>query len=106
MSSLNIALLSDMLKTRRGNQTLRETASEIGQISAATLSRIEQGKVPDVDTFMKLCDWLNVSADAFMIKESKQQALKVNAHLRAEKELPPMTVNSLIKLINLAEGSH
>ncbi|MEQ8560393.1 MAG: helix-turn-helix transcriptional regulator [Cyclobacteriaceae bacterium] len=102
MSALNISLLSDMVKTRRGAKGLRDTAKEIGEISASTLSRIEQGKVPDVDTFMKLCDWLQVSADTFF-NNTSQKAVQVNAHLRAEKELPPNTVNALIKLINLAE---
>ncbi len=102
MSTLNISLLSDMVKTRRGAKGLRDTAKEIGEISASTLSRIEQGKVPDVDTFMKLCDWLQVSADTFF-NNTSQKAVQVNAHLRAEKELPPNTVNALIKLINLAE---
>lgn len=38
--------------------SLRELASEIG-ISAATLSRIENGKfVPDLVTFKKILDWL------------------------------------------------
>jgi len=36
----------------------RQAAMQIG-ISASTLSRIEKGKLPDADTFLKICDWIN-----------------------------------------------
>lgn len=32
-------------------------AKEIG-ISKATISRLEKGKMPDMDTFIKVCVWL------------------------------------------------
>lgn len=53
-STLNTELLAGMLKNKRGNKGLRAVADEIGGVSFATLSRIEQGKVPDVDTFINL----------------------------------------------------
>ena len=56
-----------MLKDKRGNKGLRAIAQEIGGVSFATLSRIEQGKIPDVDTFVKICKWLGVSTDTFII---------------------------------------
>ncbi len=103
-TQLNTMLLSSMIKSKRGAQGLRETAKEIGNVSASTLSRVEQGKVPDVDTFFKLCKWLNVSSDSFTSGDMKdnQEKTVIKAHLRAEKELEPSTVNSLITMINLA----
>lgn len=96
--------LSNMIKTKRGDKGLRDVSKEIG-VSAPTLSRIEQGKVPDVETFIRLCEWLEVSADNF----TKSYGIKANtgkmalvAHLRAEKELEPETVNMLLKMIDLA----
>jgi transcriptional regulator with XRE-family HTH domain len=56
--------LSNMIKAKRGDKGLRDVSKKIG-ISAPTLSRIEQGKVPDVETFIRLCEWLGVSADNF-----------------------------------------
>lgn len=41
------------------NISLRDLASSTG-ISAATLSRIENAKMPDVETFAKLCVYLQV----------------------------------------------
>ena len=42
---------------RLKNESLRETGLQIG-VSAATLSRIERGDKPDIDTFMRICKWL------------------------------------------------
>jgi len=99
--------LSSMIKSKRGNKGMRDVSKEIG-VSAPTLSRIEQGKVPDVDTFIKLCEWLEVAADSFTksgsksIKSIKPGKSALVAHLRAEKELEPDTVNMLLKMIDFA----
>ncbi len=43
---------------------VREFSGEIG-ISAYTLSRLENGNKPDVETFLKVCKWINVSPMIF-----------------------------------------
>jgi len=107
MSKIDTGKLSSMIKSKRGNKGMRDVSKEIG-VSAPTLSRIEQGKVPDVDTFIKLCEWLGVTADTFTksgsksIKSIKPGKAALVAHLRAEKELEPDTVNLLLKMIDFA----
>lgn len=105
-STLNTELLATMLKNKRDKKGLRAVAQEIGDVSFATLSRIEQGKVPDVDTFIKICKWLDVSTDTFIItsKNFNKASSKdiVIAHLRAEKALSPETINALVKVIDMA----
>ena len=104
-AQLNTDLLSSMIKTKRGEKGLRAVAEEIEGVSASTLSRIEQGKVPDVDTFMKLCNWLNVPADTFSMTKAdtgKMGKQGIIAHLKAEKELDPEQVDIIVKMINLA----
>src|SRR5947208_2817870 len=49
----------------------REVARHLG-ISPSTLTRIAQGKRPDVDTFATLLRWLGMSADAFMRPVTKK----------------------------------
>ncbi len=49
----------------RGGMTLREAQAQSG-ISPATLSRLELGKTPDLETFEKLCRWTGLSADYFL----------------------------------------
>jgi transcriptional regulator with XRE-family HTH domain len=96
-----------MVKTKRGKQGLRETAAEIGDISAATLSRIEQGKLPDVETFILLCKWLNVPTDTFItgdktrISKASEKDLLVY-QLRASRELDQDTIDTMVKMIDLA----
>lgn len=105
-TTLNSNLLAGMIKEKRGRKGLREISIEIGGVSPATLSRVEQGKIPDVDTFIKLCKWLEAPTDAFIIDhtsvELKSNKDHIVAHLRAEKELEPSTVQMLLKMIDIA----
>jgi transcriptional regulator with XRE-family HTH domain len=100
----NAELLARMVREKRGTTGLRDAANEIGDISAPTLSRIEKGKIPDVDTFIQVCGWLGVSSDTFINSSASemQGKQKLVAHLRAEKELDPDTVEMLLKVIDLA----
>ena len=105
-SELNTSLLAGMLKAKRGNTGLRDTAKEIGDISPATLSRIEQGKLPDVETFIKICKWLEVTTETFIVSNNEAKSVsskdKILAHLRADRELDPETMNVLSKVIDMA----
>lgn len=106
-TTLNTELLASMLKEKRDGKGLRAVAEEIGNVSFATLSRIEQGKIPDIDTFVRLCKWLNVPTDTFIIDDDQNKSDattrdKVVAHLRADKTLSKDTVNMLTKMIDLA----
>ncbi|MDE3741173.1 helix-turn-helix domain-containing protein [Maribacter polysaccharolyticus] len=105
-SELNTSLLAGMLKTKRGSTGLRDTAAQIGDISSATLSRIEQGKLPDVETFIKICKWLEVTTETFIISNKEQKVTsskdKILAHLRADRELDPDTMRMLTQVIDLA----
>lgn len=108
MRSLNSSLLAEMIKSKRGNRGLRDTAKEIGT-SSPTLSRIENGNLPDIDTYLKICKWLDVPSDYFASnnvqkgpKTSPGHKKHVIAHLRADKNLAPSTAEALIEMINLA----
>lgn len=108
-TTLNTTLLAGMIKTKRGKRGLREISGEIGDISPATLSRIEQGKIPDVDTFIRICRWLDAATDTFIINSPENSARSnqeyIVAHLRAERELDPATVQMLVKMIEMAYAS-
>lgn len=108
-STLNTGLLASMLKSTRDKKGLRTVANEIGDVSFATLSRIEQGKIPDVDTFIKICNWLNVPTDTFIINDLTKQPSslkeKAIAHLRADRTLSPETFDAIVKMIDIAYNS-
>jgi transcriptional regulator with XRE-family HTH domain len=105
-STLNTELLAGMLKNKRADKGLRAIAEEIGDVSAATLSRIEQGRIPDVDTFIRICGWLNVSTDTFIVANNDPAPIsnkdQILAHLRADKELKSETVQMLVRMIDMA----
>lgn len=104
MHSIDIDALSAMIKSKRANRGLREVSKEIGGVSVSTLSRVENGNLPDIDTYLKICKWLEVSID-FFAKQSKEKTSNkklVVANLRADKILPADIAEALIKMINLA----
>lgn len=101
--------LAAMVIAKRGSRGLRAAASEIGGVSASTLSRIEQGKVPDLDTFLRLCRWLEVSPEEFtenppstVAKDSGQRVDVIAAHLRADRTLDRATARALERMVRLA----
>lgn len=111
MSDVNLAELAALIRTKRGNRGLQAAAKEIGGISASTLSRIERGHVPDLNTFLRLCRWLGVSPDHLAhnlsVSSEPQKAAAtdvdiITAHLRAQRTLDPKTVEALVTMIRLA----
>jgi transcriptional regulator with XRE-family HTH domain len=104
-NSLDTLKFSEMIKSKRGKTGLRQLATEIG-ISASTLSRVEQGNLPDIDTYIKLCEWLGVSTDYFTTNQNVSDTQNdVVAHLRADRTLPPATAEALIQMIKIAYAS-
>lgn len=89
---------------------IREAAARIG-VSQATLSRIEVGKMPDLDTFTKLCKWLEVDPNTILgTKKTPSTAMsfsdatgQVFAHLRAKRTMEPDTTQHLARLIEAAQ---
>jgi len=108
-NEIDVGELARMIRAKRGTRGLRAIADEIGDVSASTLSRIEQGKVPDLDTFIRLCKWLGVSADLFTVNKEPAGTQEIEstpdviaAHLRADRALDPQTAEALVKMIQLA----
>jgi len=113
-SNVNLEKLAALLRTKRGDRGLRLVASEIGDVSASTLSRIEQGNVPDLETFIQICKWLKVSPDDFVAGEKTNSGRNmkmdtgleiphaIEAHLRADRTLPPATIDALSEMIRVA----
>lgn len=57
--------LANSVRTRRGSKSLQEAAEESG-VPTSTLSRIENSDLrPSLQTFAKLCDWMDMPMDYF-----------------------------------------
>ncbi|MGE0133134.1 MAG: helix-turn-helix domain-containing protein [Blastocatellales bacterium] len=109
MPTKTLGSLAPMVRKKRGDRKLRDVAQEIG-IGAATLMRVESGRIPDVATFGKICSWLNVDPGTFLgfdpatsksseEKVEEPQMMLVAAHLRVDKTPQPETINALAKMI-------
>jgi transcriptional regulator with XRE-family HTH domain len=70
----------DAVRSSRG-LTWKQVAAE-AKINASTLSRIGQGKKPDVDGLAALLAWSNLNAETF-IPEAKQQDVEPLAQIAA-----------------------
>lgn len=103
--------LASLVQERRSQsgQGLRATAKEIG-VSSSTLGRVERGKLPDVDTFVRICRWLKVSPDSFVRETSEEEQGEtplgtldeIAVHLRADRALTKETTEALMRMIRLA----
>jgi transcriptional regulator with XRE-family HTH domain len=92
---MKIEDVARLLSKKRGNMGVRAAAAEIG-ISPTTLSRVENGHVPDVGTLNKICVWLEEDPSQFTGIGGLQVAFK------KKKTAPPKTAQSLARLIELA----
>jgi len=108
VAKLGLTSIGPLLRERRGVRGIREVAAEIG-ISYATLSRVENGKLPDLQTFSKICTWLELDPGEILgcgnkpkPSQSKEGAT-ILAHFRADKNLNPNTIQALTEIVLRAQ---
>lgn len=109
MPKRTLESLGALVREKRGKAKLRETAAEIG-ISPPTLMRVEGGRIPDVETFGKLCRWLQIDPGLFLGFEHKREPeaqpepplVYMSAHYKTDHNPQPETVQALARMMMLA----
>ena len=106
VAKVTLQNLGTIVREKRGDRTLRAVAADIGT-SAPTLSRIESGKMPDLQTFGKLCRWLEIDPASLLgisprTHDEPRQELAV-AHLKTNREVAPDTATALANAIIRAQ---
>lgn len=100
---LDIKRLAALVRNKRGSKKLRDISLEIGNVSPSTLSRVENGNTPDMETFTALCDWLQVPPGELFVTHQKQQAQDTEEELAllllGDKRLEPDTSYALVQII-------
>ncbi len=91
--------------TRRSrNLNWKEVAAQSG-VSASTLTRMAQGKRPDVDGLAALVSWSGLKADDFVRSENKQgepePLAMISTYLRSDKNLTPEAAATLDEVVKL-----
>jgi transcriptional regulator with XRE-family HTH domain len=103
VTPLTVHGLGRLALDRRGDRGIRAVAEEIG-ISPATLSRVERGKMPDLETFGKICKWLRVDPGLVLgVTPSKSASSGLSVHFRKDQALSPNTAKALAQMILAAQ---
>lgn len=112
---INIVELGKNVRRKRESErlSLRDVAKQT-QVSASTLSRIENGTgTPDTPTLARLAQWLslpferivgmNQGADSAIVYYPQESTPDiVAAHFRADKNLTPEAASYLAEMVRLA----
>jgi len=102
---LMISDLARLLKAKRGSRGVRAAALD-AEVSPATYSRVENGHMPDLETFAKLCKWLQRDPKEFLGMESEGTDTERPAavvHFKKKKTVSMETAKALGELILAAE---
>lgn len=112
-NEINITALAEAIQRHRKekNLTVRAAAAEMENVSSSTLSRIERGSLPDLDSYMRICRWLDLDPAHFAVAptgrkfeeiDTPLQTEEIITHLRADKLLSKQTREALITMIEVA----
>lgn len=104
--TLPIEALGRLVTVRRGSRGVRAAALDVG-ISPATLSRVENGHMPDLETFAKICRWLEKDPREFLgfTPPEDAQQLSATVHFRKKKTVSKATAVALGELIIAAQAA-
>lgn len=101
VSALHAALDSERIAH---NLTWKDVSAQSG-ISASTLTRLSQGRRPDVDSLAALTSWLGISADQFMSSRPRaafgaaSSLSQISTLIRQDSNLNPDAATALDELI-------
>jgi transcriptional regulator with XRE-family HTH domain len=102
--ALSIEDLGRLLTVKRGSRGVRAAALD-ADVSSATFSRVENGHMPDLATFAKLCKWLDRDPREFLGIEIDAETAEHPAavHFKKKKTVTMETAKALGELILAAQ---
>ena len=100
----DIEALAGRIQQHRAGRGIREAAKEIG-VSPATLSRVENCKVPDLETFSKICAWLGDDPALFLgiQNNATMSSTRAQVHFKKGVAIKQDTAKALSEMILLAQ---
>lgn len=102
---LTIGDFGRLIADKRGTRGVRAAALE-ADVSSATFSRVENGHMPDLATFAKLCKWLERDPREFLGMEDVETNAperKAVVHFKKKKTVTVETAKALGELILAAQ---
>jgi transcriptional regulator with XRE-family HTH domain len=108
-NSFDARRFAAFVRTKRGEQSLREAAAEIGTVSPATLLRLEREEVPDIETFLHVCDWLEMAPREFLASDEAEERMstleRIELVLRADGVLGSEVIEAFITIAKAVRSS-
>lgn len=103
MESVAIDEFAQRIQERRAGKGIREAAKEVG-VSPSTLSRVENGKVPDLETFGKICHWLGDDPSIYLgLKPRASETPRAQVHFKKGAAIKQDSAKALSEMIMLAQ---
>ncbi len=107
-TTIDVEALYAALDAKRDKESWswRELARHLG-ISPSTLTRMAQGRRPDVDAFATLLRWLGMTSEDFTRpttkgKEERNTVAMISSFLRADRNIEPKDAEALEDIIKAA----
>jgi len=103
MPKPSLESLGTLVLDKRGKIGIRATAANVG-VSPATLSRVENGHLPDLENFQKICRWLKVDPSILLGFDAEASDRPVAAvHFRKKQTMALETASALADMILAAQ---
>jgi transcriptional regulator with XRE-family HTH domain len=105
LMALSIGDFGRLLAAKRGSRGVRAAALE-ADVSTSTYSRVENGYMPDLETFAKLCRWLGRDPGEFLgfkAEEGSDTQQATVVHFKKKKTVSVETATALGELILAAQ---
>jgi transcriptional regulator with XRE-family HTH domain len=100
---MSLENLGRLVLKKRGDRGIRAVAKEIG-VSPSTLSRVENGHLPDLENYQKICQWLGVDASSIVgNSQSGARANVARVHFKKDGAIRQETAEALAELILAAQ---
>ena len=100
---MTLESLGRLIIKKRGDQGVRAAAKEIG-ISPSTLSRVENGHLPDLENFRKICAWLEIDSASVVDTQATGARTDVaRVHFKKDGAIRRETAGALAELILAAQ---
>ena len=92
--------------TRQAKQMTWKDVAGASGVSASTLTRMAQGKRPDVDSLAALVAWSGLSTDKFVLMDTRRPKAEplamISTYLRGDRNLTPASAAALDQIVKAA----
>jgi len=107
-SQFDVDAFYEALDNIRKNEKLTwKKIADKAEVSASTLTRMAQGKRPDIDSMAALASWSNLNVDNYIVGHNKEKMTKnsieeVSALFRADPTLEPAAAAAIEAIVRAA----